>query len=477
MVATRTFVADTMTPVRAYAALRHAAGDSASFLLESVVGGERWGRYSILGYEPKHEVTLLPDGSWVGARGQAHGMRTVAGAKDPLEAARSLFEGSADPADAGHPAARFVKSYVGYLGWDLVHAIDKVPGWGPRVTSPLARFFGGATIVVFDGLSHTVTIAAEDAADVERARVHLDRMAPLAPLALPDRARIPADVEVDVDDAEYMKRVRRAQEYIAAGDAFQVVLARQFHVPRAGRDPFDAYRAMRVLNPSPYMYFLDLPPGPGERTRTQIAGASPETLVRLEGGTMTVRPLAGTRRRGRTPEEDEALERELLADPKERAEHVMLIDLGRNDVGRVAETGTVKLVRNMEIERYSHVMHIVSEVTGRVPRTTPPLEVLRAAFPAGTLSGAPKVRAMQIIRELETAPRGIYGGAVGYVSRTGDLDFAIAIRTAVCRDDRFVVTAGAGIVEASDPASEAEETRTKARGVLCAIETAGRPGT
>jgi anthranilate synthase component 1 len=189
---------------------------------------------------------------------------------------------------------------------------------------------------------------------------------------------------------------------------------------------------------------------------------------------MTVRPLAGTRPRGKTPEEDEALGRELLADPKERAEHVMLIDLGRNDVGRVAETGTVKLVRQMEIERYSHVMHIVSEVTGHVPPTTPPLEVLRAAFPAGTLSGAPKVRAMQIIRELETAPRGIYGGAVGYVSRTGDLDFAIAIRTAVCRDERFVVTAGAGIVEASDPASEAEETRNKARGVLCAIETARR---
>jgi anthranilate synthase component 1 len=304
--------------------------------------------------------------------------------------------------------------------------------------------------------------------------MHLDRMAPLASLPLPDRARIPSDVQVDVDDGDYMQRVLRAQEYIAAGDAFQIVLARQFSVPRAGRDPFDAFRAMRVLNPSPYMYFLDLPPGPGERTRTQIAGASPETLVRLEGGTMTVRPLAGTRPRGKTPEEDEALGRELLADPKERAEHVMLIDLGRNDVGRVAETGTVKLVRQMEIERYSHVMHIVSEVTGHVPPTTPPLEVLRAAFPAGTLSGAPKVRAMQIIRELETAPRGIYGGAVGYVSRTGDLDFAIAIRTAVCRDERFVVTAGAGIVEASDPASEAEETRNKARGVLCAIETARR---
>jgi anthranilate synthase component 1 len=455
MVATLTFVADTMTPVRAYAALRRAAGDAASFLLESVVGGERWGRFSILGYNPKREVTL-PAG--------ATGLPSL------FDAARPVAT------DGEHPAARFVRSYVGYIAWDLVHGIDKVPGWGARATTPPARFFGGSTIVVFDGLSHTVTIAAEDAADVERARAHLDRMPPPAPLALPDRMQLPADVEVDVDDARYAAMVRRAQEYIAAGDAFQIVLARTFSVPRGGRDPFDAYRAMRVLNPSPYMYFLDLPPAPGERTRTQIAGASPETLVRLEGGIVTVRPIAGTRPRGKTPEEDETHARELLADPKERAEHVMLIDLGRNDVGRVAETGTVRVARQMEIERYSHVMHIVSEVTGRVPASTPPLQVLRAAFPAGTLSGAPKVRAMQIIRELEAGPRGIYGGAIGYVSETGDLDFAIAIRTAVCRDDRFYVTAGAGIVEASDPASEAEESRNKARGVLCAIETAGRVG-
>jgi anthranilate synthase component 1 len=455
MVATLTFVADTMTPVRAYAALRRAAGDAASFLLESVVGGERWGRFSILGYNPRREVMLPP-----GSKGLP-----------------SLFDATRPAAAEGeHPAARFVRSYVGYIAWDLVHGLDKVSGWGERATTPPARFFGGSTIVVFDGLSHTVTIAAEDAADVERARAHLDRMPPPAPLALPDRMQLPADVEVDMDDARYAAIVRRAQEYIAAGDAFQIVLARTFSVPRAGRDPFDAYRAMRVLNPSPYMYFLDLPPAPGERSRMQIAGASPETLVRLEGGVMTVRPIAGTRPRGKTPEEDESLARELLADPKERAEHVMLIDLGRNDVGRVSDTGTVRVARQMEIERYSHVMHIVSEVTGRVPASTPPLQVLRAAFPAGTLSGAPKVRAMQIIRELEAAPRGIYGGAVGYVSETGDLDFAIAIRTAVCKDDHFYVTAGAGIVEASDPASEAEESRNKARGVLCAIETAGRVG-
>jgi anthranilate synthase component 1 len=475
MVATFTFVADTITPVRAYAALRRAAGDAASFLLESVVGGERWGRYTILGYRPRHEMTLLANGQWVGADGKPAAVASVKdGAADPLEAARAMFEPSKEPGRGDGTAARFAQTYVGYLAWDLVHAIEKVPGWGPEATAPLGRFFGGSTIVVFDGLSHTITIAADDAADVERARAHLEDTTPLTPLALPDRAKLPADVTVNLDDAAYEARVRRAQEYIAAGDAFQIVVARTFRVPRGRRDPFDVYRAMRVLNPSPYMYFLDLPPAPGERTRTQIAGASPETMVHLENGVMTLRPIAGTTRRGRTPEEDAVLERELLADPKERAEHVMLIDLGRNDVGRVAEVGSVKVVRQMEIERYSHVMHIVSEVTGRVSASTPPLEIVRAAFPAGTLSGAPKVRAMQIIRELEAEPRGIYGGAIGYVAKTGDLDFAIAIRTAVCRDDAFFVTAGAGIVEASDPAKEAEETRSKAGSALCAIETAGR---
>jgi len=473
MRATVTFVADTLTPVRAYAALRRAAGDAASFLLESVVGGERWGRYSILGYRPRTEMTLQASGQWVGADGRPAPMVELAGGRDPLEAARALFEPSRTQERIANPAARFADSYVGYLAWDLVHAIDKVPGWGSRASAPLGRFFGGSTIVVFDGLSHTITIAADDPADVARARAHLDDLTPLAPLALPDRSRLPDDVTVDVDDAAYAAKVRRAQEYIAAGDAFQIVLARTFRVPRAGRDPFDAYRAMRVLNPSPYMYFLDLPPAPGERTRTQIAGASPETMVHLVDGIMTVRPLAGTRPRGGSPDEDAALERELLSDPKERAEHVMLIDLGRNDVGRVAEVGTVRMARQMDIELYSHVMHIVSEVTGRVPPSTPPLEIVRAAFPAGTLSGAPKLRAMQIIRELEAGPRGIYGGAIGYVAKTGDLDFAIAIRTAICKDDAFLVTAGAGIVEASDPAAEAEETRSKARGVLCAIATAG----
>ncbi|MGD0676508.1 MAG: anthranilate synthase component I family protein [Polyangiaceae bacterium] len=475
MVATQTLVADTLTPVRAYAALRRAAGHDASFLLESVVGGERWGRYSILGYRPKSEMTLLANGQWVDARGALLRASPAHAPADPLDMARVLFapRTGAGGTDGG-PVERFANAHVGYFAWDLVHAIERVQGWGTRSTSPLGRFFGNATIVVYDSLFNTMTIAADTEEAVAGARQHLEAATPLRSLALPDPGTVPATIEVDVDDSAYEANVRRAQQYIAAGDAFQIVLARTFRVPRGGRDPFDVYRAMRVVNPSPYMYFLDLPPAPGERTRTQIAGASPETMVHLEGGHMTLRPIAGTRRRGRNADEDALLARELLADPKELAEHVMLIDLGRNDVGRVADVGTVKVVRQMEIERYSHVMHIVSEVTGRIPASTAPIDVVRAAFPAGTLSGAPKLRAMQIIRELEAGPRGIYGGAIGYVSHVGDLDFAIAIRTAVCRDDAFFVTAGAGIVEGSDPARESEETHRKARGPLCAIETAGR---
>jgi anthranilate synthase component 1 len=496
LIATRTLVADGLTPVSAYAALRQADADGASFLLESVVGGERWGRFSILGYRPTYEAildrtgwklrpgsgarpgSLPPDVKMPGAA--IPRTLSLADAQDALRAIEPLFRSLAgaegESGELEGQAARFAAAHVGYLAWDVVHLIEKVPP-GDQATwdrhfLPLARFLGGATIVVFDALAQTVTIAAASDEAIDRALDDLARPPRLSNLAPPDRTHLPKDVTVDLDDEEYKSRVRRAQEYIAAGDAFQIVLARTFSVPRAGRDAFDVYRAMRLLNPSPYMYFLDLPPAPGETHRTRIAGASPETMVRLENGTMTVRPLAGTRRRGKTPEEDLALEKELLADPKERAEHVMLIDLGRNDVGRVAEIGSVELVKRMEVERFSHVMHIVSEVRGKVPASTPPLEVVRAAFPAGTLSGAPKIRAMQIIRELEARPRGIYGGAIGYIATTHDLDFAIAIRTMVEKDDTFEVTAGAGVVEASDPQAEADETRSKARAVLCAIEAA-----
>lgn len=494
-IVTRTIVGDTLTPVRAYAALRAADPKGASFLLESVVGGERWGRYSVLGYRPRYEAILGRDG-WA----LRHGSGAKPGAKlpslgevhanDPLasigpllrspEGTRAALSGFGEGGYLAAPpsatAARFATAHVGYLAWDIVHLIDHIAAgsddtWRKHYV-PLAHLLGGAVVVVFDGLAQTVTIAAEDEADVERALADMSREPKLSDIGVPDRSRVVSDVSVNLDDAGYKERVEAAKEYIRAGDAFQIVLARSFSVPRQGRDAFDVYRAMRLLNPSPYMYFLDLPPTSEGGERLRIAGASPETMVRLQDGTMTVRPLAGTRPRGKSEEEDQRLETELLADPKERAEHVMLIDLGRNDVGRVADVGSVHLTKKMEIERYSHVMHIVSEVRGKVSPEVPPLDVVHAAFPAGTLSGAPKLRAMQIIRELEAKPRGIYGGAVGYVSQTGDVDFAIAIRTMVEKGDTFEVSAGAGVVEASDPQAEADETRNKARSVLCAIEAA-----
>jgi anthranilate synthase component 1 len=453
-------------------------------LLESVVGGTRWARYSILGYRPRYECVLHDDGPWE-IRGDSPAGAAALTKKDvdPLVAAAALVDADFPPPSSSL-AERIARSHVGYFSWDLVHRIFKVPGFNRGADRRVvARLLGRPVVCVFDALEQTVTIAADDEAAALRARDDLESHT-LGSIALPDRSKVPSHIDVSIDDFHFESAVRRAQEYIGAGDAFQIVLARTFTVPQRGRDPFDVYRALRLVNPSPYMYFLDFGADrrgdapPSADSSTQILGASPETLVHLARrgdaksapADMTVRPIAGTRRRGRSPEEDTALERELLADEKERAEHVMLVDLGRNDVGQVASVGSVKVVRNMEVDRYSHVMHIVSEVTGTVPSSIAPTEVLRAAFPAGTLSGAPKLRAMQIIRELENRPRGIYGGAVGYLGR--DLDFAIAIRTAVCENGAFHVTAGAGVVEASSPSAEAEETRNKARGVLCAIEAA-----
>jgi anthranilate synthase component 1 len=467
-----TLVFDTLTPVAAYAALRQGAAGGASFLYESVVGGERWGRRTVVGYRPRTDATLTASG-WTlrGPSGETH---FPTGGRDPLSVGREVL-GDARRVE-GVPTARdLAGAHFGYFAWDLVQTLPRVPSFDP-LPGPLARFIGECTLVVFDNLEQTVSVTGPTLEDVSRCLADLSHAPSLSSFPRPDRGRIPKDVELALTDEAYASMVLRAKEYIVAGDALQIVLGRTFSVPLRGKDPFAIYRALRVVNPSPYMYFLDLP-DPRDPTdasgRTQILGASPETFVRLEGGVMTVRPIAGTRPRGETPVEDGALEKELKTDAKELAEHVMLIDLGRNDVGRIAVTGTVEVVRNMEVERYSHVMHLVSEVRGVVPLGTPPLDVVRAAFPAGTLSGAPKTRAMQIIHELEARPRGVYGGAIGYLAPSGDLDFAIAIRTAVCKGDRIDITAGAGIVEGSVPENEAAETWSKARGVLCAVEAAG----
>jgi anthranilate synthase component 1 len=294
----------------------------------------------------------------------------------------------------------------------------------------------------------------------------LDRLArPAPPLRVLDPRPPTATPRSTVPRDAYEAGVRRAQEYILAGDAFQIVYSQRFETPRAGVDPFDVYRALRVINPSPYMFHLEFP-------EAIVTGASPETLVRLDGGDIELRPIAGTRRRGTTPEEDAGLERELQEDPKERAEHVMLVDLGRNDVGRVSAPGTVKVNELLAVERYSHVMHLVSNIRGRAAPGTRPADVIRAAFPAGTLSGAPKIRAMEIIEELEQSRRGIYGGAVGYISYAGNADLAIAIRTLVTLGDTIHVQAGAGIVADSVPSEEHLECVNKARAVLNAVEMA-----
>jgi anthranilate synthase component 1 len=459
-IVTRTFAADHVTPVSAYAALRSHARDQSSFLFESVHPGERWGRYSIIGYRVRTESTWEVGRDVMGSFGDE-----IAALSPPPPA-----PASASPfAEAENLAARLMRGLFGFVAYDAVHETHRIPPWPS--SSLLARMMRGATVVVFDNLRQTVTIAGESNGEVNRCAWEMTHGPELFALAAPDAMAAPHAVDVTVSDEAFKAKVARAKEYIMAGDVFQVVLARTFTAPARGADPFDVYRALRVLSPSPYLYYLDYA-GSRMAAPFTIAGASPETLVRLSGGKMTLRPIAGTRPRGADEAEDAALAAELLADPKERAEHVMLIDLARNDVGRVSQPGSVELTANMIVERYSHVMHIVSEVTGKPRAEITPADVFRSAFPAGTLSGAPKVRAMQIIRELEQEARSVYGGAVGYVMPDGSLDFAIAIRTVLFHGGQFEVTAGAGIVEGSVPELEAQETRNKARAALAAIRAA-----
>jgi anthranilate synthase component 1 len=401
--------------------------------------------------------------------------------KDPLRYLDELLAKLAPAVPPGLP--RFFGGAVGWLGYDVVRSFEKLPASKPDdLGLPELCFAITDTVVIFDNLRGTIKVVA--AADVgegvdagrayddacTRIEAVLERLArptpPLRPLEVATPVSPPAPRSTVPRDA-YEAGVRRIQEYILAGDAFQVVYSQRFEVPRGDVDPFDVYRALRVINPSPYMFHLEFP-------EAVVTGASPEVLVRLDGGEVEVRPIAGTRRRGANAEEDAALEAELRSDPKELAEHTMLIDLGRNDVGRVATAGTVRLTERMIVERYSHVMHLTSNVRGRGAPGVRPADVVRAAFPTGTLSGAPKIRAMEIIEELEPARRGIYGGAIGYISYTGNMDLAIAIRTLVAKQDKIYVQAGAGIVADSVPALEHQECVNKARAVVGAVEVARR---
>ncbi len=475
----REILADADTPVSAYAKLGRGPY---SFLLESVVGGEKWAAYSFVGVKPRAVIrargenleVLIPDA--VSGFRVSEQVRT----NDPLGFVDRYLSEQSPAVPDGLP--RFFGGAVGWLGYDIVRTFEKLPSTKPDdLQVPELCFALTDTVVVFDNLRGTIKVVA--AADVgggdpgkaydaacQRIDAIVDRLSRAAP---PLRTLTPARPDplpsprATVTREAYQAGVKKIQEYILAGDAFQVVYSQRFQVPRGEIDPFDVYRALRVTNPSPYMFHLEFP-------EAVVTGASPECLVRVENGEVTVRPLAGTRRRGATPEEDAALEAELSADPKERAEHVMLIDLGRNDVGRVSNAGSVRIDDVMTIERYSHVMHIVSNVRGRLAPGKRPADVIRAAFPAGTLSGAPKIRAMEIIEELEPSRRGIYGGAVGYISYAGNLDLAIAIRTLVTLGDTINVQAGAGIVADSVPADEHAECVNKARAVVTAVEIARR---
>ncbi len=443
--------ADIHTPVTAY--LKLSGLRPWSFLLESVEGREKWASYSILGLGARR-VFEVAGGSLTVRQGAAE-KRTPA--PDPLAALRDAVReaGLASVPDA----PRFVGGIFGYLAYDAVRAFEPLGAPKTAAVVPDALFVEPEAVAVFDNRRHSLTVYSADQALLTEVKQRMS--AGLAPHATQERAVDPVPLD---SRAHYEAAVRRAKEHISAGDIIQVVLSRRFSLPRLA-DPFDVYRGLRTINPSPYLYFFRTP-------GLELAGASPEVMVRVMGGSVVLRPIAGTRPRGQSPEEDARLAQELLADPKERAEHIMLVDLGRNDVGRVAAPGTVRVTDLMTVESYSHVMHLVSEVQGKLAPGKDAFDALRAAFPAGTLSGAPKVRAMQIIDELELARRGVYGGAVGYFAPTGEADFGIAIRTLVATPESFLVQAGAGIVADSDPSREADETEHKAGAVVRAARWA-----
>ncbi len=466
--------ADLDTPVSVYLKL---AGHGASFLLESVEGGEQVGRYSFIGVEP--DALLTFKGNTVTRRSTN---RTTTFdlplGNDPLhvlQAELARFEPVPLP-----DLPRFVGGLVGYLGYDVIRFFEPKLAIGAAPDDlPEAIFMLADTLVAFDHARGRLLIIANAHLNGDpytaygEAVARIDRIAERLTAPLPSlitrRSSFPSPLTSNFTQAGFEAIVRAAQEHIAAGDIFQVVLSQRLSRCTTAQ-PFDIYRALRRLNPSPYMFFFDF--GEVEGNPYHVIGASPEMLVRLEGRTATVRPIAGTRRRGSHPAEDAALEQELLADPKERAEHVMLVDLGRNDLGRVCEYGSVHVPDLFVVERYSHVMHIVSQVEGTLRDGVTAFDLLRATFPAGTVSGAPKVRAMEIIRDLEQLDRGLYAGAVGYFSYDGALDTCIAIRTMQLHGEVVSIQAGAGIVADSDPASEYQETLNKAKALAVAVELA-----
>ena len=471
-----TFIDDIETPVSAFLKLR---GRGPAFLLESAEQGQRFGRYSFLGFRPRALLRYEHGQMQVTEQGQTRPLEMDDG---PFEAvARYLSSYRVAPLEGLPP---FAGGAVGMFGYDLVRTAERLPEPNPDdVGTPDMALMVSDALIVFDHLSHSVTILVNAFVDgpddvdsayeatvglIERARDLLAQPVPRRESGSPRPSDPRAAFESNMTQAEYEAAVARAKEYIFAGDAFQVVPSHRWAGP-CPVHPFSLYRGLRVVNPSPYMYFLEF-------DDFAIAGASPEPMLKVNGGRAEVRPIAGTRLRGASPEEDLQLAQGLLEDEKERAEHVMLVDLGRNDLGRVCEFGSVEVGDLMTIETYSHVMHIVSSVSGTLRPGYGAMDALRACLPAGTLSGAPKIRAMEIIDELEVNKRGFYGGAIGYLSYTGDLDTCIHIRTVVVKDGVAYVQAGAGVVADSDPAYEYRETEAKVGAMFDALELACRQG-
>ncbi|MGQ9676908.1 MAG: anthranilate synthase component I [Chloroflexota bacterium] len=468
----RDLSADLETPISVFLKL---CGNGPAFLLESVEHGEQLGRYTFLGVNPRTIVEIKGTRGVVSSRGQSE--EVVLQGEDGLHLLRRLLASYRVARVEGLP--RFFGGAVGYIAYDAVRFFERVdmPDQD-ELELPDAVFMLTDAVIVFDHVRRQMKIISlaridgSPAAAYSAAAYEIERVAAklAQPLPTPEKRRGGVDDQLtsNVDQSDFESRVRRAKEYIAAGDAFQIVLSQRFR-RRTSADAFAIYRALRMLNPSPYLFFLDI-------GQFQLIGSSPEGLVKLEDGWAETNPIAGTRPRGRNEVEDKALAAELIADPKERAEHLMLVDLGRNDIGRVAEYGTVCVPDLMRVEKYSHVMHLVSRVTGRLRPEHDAFSLLRAAFPAGTVSGAPKVRAMQIISELEGMRRGPYAGAVGYFALNGNMDTCIAIRTIVKRGDTVYLQAGAGIVADSDPTREYFETIDKARALEVAIIAAEAGG-
>jgi len=465
-------VADLDTPVSAYMKIR---GGDYSFLLESVEGGEKWARYCFLGCDPS--LIVRTKGNTFSIQDNGREETGQVEGENPLSVIKKILAKYKPVSMEGLP--RFTGGAVGFIGYDMVRYFEGLPDQTTDdLDVPDSLFVITDTLLIFDNVAHTIKIvsnAFNEGGDLDS--LYLQTIGKIEILEKKLRANVPVTTqgnrakqaieegskfESNFEEEEFKQAVLKIKKYIVEGDVIQVVLSQRLKYP-ISQDPFNIYRALRTINPSPYMYFLKF----GD---LEVIGSSPEVLVRLEEGKVEVRPIAGTRKRGQNEEEDCALEKDLLQDEKELAEHIMLVDLGRNDLGRVAQTGTVEVNEKFIVERYSHVMHIVSNVRGILKKGLDCFDVLKAAFPAGTLSGAPKIRAMEIIDELEPTRRGLYGGTVGYISFNGNMDTAIAIRTLLVKDNIAYLGVGAGIVADSIPENEFEETMNKGKALLKAIE-------